>query len=500
MNILEAKQQVCNTCKAYLVKDRYGNYAIPLARQRPVLLIGAPGIGKTAIMEQVASELGVGLVSYSMTHHTRQSALGLPKIVQKSYGDLEYDITEYTMSEIISSIYDLMENTGVREGILFLDEINCVSETLAPSMLQFLQYKTFGRHKVPDGWVVCCAGNPPEYNRSVTEFDVVTLDRLKRIVVEPDYGTWREYAFKAQVHDAVISFLDLKKDFFYIVENTAEGKEFVTARGWVDLSDVMKIYEQEGMPIDLALIQQYVQRPQVAEEFALYYELYQRYRVEYGIAGILEGKVEESVLERSGKAPFDERLSVLSILVDAVSANMRETLQSEARLLALRDELRKARSRSEKGDAVDGLCERLGKGAERRVQLGLESGSLSEEELESQRFCALRLGEYCQLVRREGVDGSAAFDAIQVEFDKDLNAMRQARELSRVQIDNIFAFVEKAFGNGQELAVLMTELTARYYCSRFISKYGCDNYFKHNTNLLVDQRGDDLQARMRKLG
>ena len=67
-----------------------------------------------------------------MTHHTRQSALGLPFIVRKTYGGKEYNVSEYTMSEIIASVYDLMEDTGVKEGILFLDEINCVSETLAP--------------------------------------------------------------------------------------------------------------------------------------------------------------------------------------------------------------------------------------------------------------------------------------------------------------------------------------------------------------------------------
>ena len=57
-------------------------------------------------------------------------------------------MSEYTMSEIIASVYEMMEKSGKKEGILFLDEINCVSETLAPSMLQFLQYKTFG--KTPD--------------------------------------------------------------------------------------------------------------------------------------------------------------------------------------------------------------------------------------------------------------------------------------------------------------------------------------------------------------
>ena len=69
-----------------------------MERQRPIFLMGPPGIGKTAIMEQVASELGVGLVSYSMTHHTRQSALGLPYIEKKVYGGVEYSVSEYTTS------------------------------------------------------------------------------------------------------------------------------------------------------------------------------------------------------------------------------------------------------------------------------------------------------------------------------------------------------------------------------------------------------------------
>ena len=150
MNIKDAKEQIRNAIIAYFTRDEYGEYRIAIEDQRPVFLMGPPGIGKTAIMQQIASELGVGLVSYSMTHHTRQSALGLPYIQTKNYGGKEYSVSEYTMSEIIASVYDMMEETGVNEGILFLDEINCVSETLTPSMLQFLQFKTFGRHRVPD--------------------------------------------------------------------------------------------------------------------------------------------------------------------------------------------------------------------------------------------------------------------------------------------------------------------------------------------------------------
>ena len=94
MNIKEAKQQIENAMRSYFTKDEFGKYIIPIERQRPIFLMGPPGIGKTAIMEQVASDLGVGLVSYSMTHHTRQSALGLPFIEKKNYGGKEYSVSE----------------------------------------------------------------------------------------------------------------------------------------------------------------------------------------------------------------------------------------------------------------------------------------------------------------------------------------------------------------------------------------------------------------------
>ena len=81
---------------------------------------GPPGVGKTQIMEQIAAETGVGLVAYTITHHTRQSAIGLPFIEKRTYGGEEVSVTEYTMSEIIASVYAKMEQTGA--DILVLDE------------------------------------------------------------------------------------------------------------------------------------------------------------------------------------------------------------------------------------------------------------------------------------------------------------------------------------------------------------------------------------------
>ena len=78
MNIKRAKEEIEHTVKAYLAKDALGEYAIPAIRQRPILLMGPPGIGKTQVMEQVARECGVALVAYTITHPVSYTHLTLP--------------------------------------------------------------------------------------------------------------------------------------------------------------------------------------------------------------------------------------------------------------------------------------------------------------------------------------------------------------------------------------------------------------------------------------
>ena len=63
-------------------------------------------------------------MAYTITHHTRQSAVGLPFIKEEQYDGKTYSVTEYTMSEIIASVYRKIEEGGRKEGILFIDEIN----------------------------------------------------------------------------------------------------------------------------------------------------------------------------------------------------------------------------------------------------------------------------------------------------------------------------------------------------------------------------------------
>lgn len=503
MNIKQAKEHIRNSVKLYLKKDEYGEYRIPVVRQRPIFLLGSPGIGKTAIMEQVAQELGIALVSYSMTHHTRQSALGLPFITHKSYKGLEFDISEYTMSEIIASIYEVMENSGIEEGILFLDEINCVSETLAPSMLQFLQYKVFGRHKVPDGWVIVTAGNPPEYNKSVREFDVVTMDRMKLVEVEADYATWKEYALKQGIHNAVTTYLDMKKNDFYRVETNVGGKSYVTARGWEDLSATMLLCEEEGLVVDETLVAQYLHNEKIVKEFTAYYELYNKYKKDYKIEEILEGTNSAQVVERARIAKFDERLSLLGMLLDKLESEMRENLEKSDYLTDLMKLLKIIRTLYDKdGESSDETdvearmrmqIENQIKNREKLIESMANAGTLSNEDKRKHR-AVIRFLETVEkeLRMRNSGNEEEAFALIKTGFDAQVSDMRTENSRIQARLHNLFAFSEVAFMDGNEVLVLMTELTVNAYSSRFISLYGSADYQRHNEDLMLHERQDDI--------
>ncbi len=499
MNIAQAKEQIKNAMIAYFSKDEFGNYRIPIQKQRPVFLIGPPGVGKTAIMEQIASELGVGLVSYSMTHHTRQSALGLPYITTKEYGGWEYQVSEYTMSEIISSVYDLMRETQIQEGILFLDEINCVSETLAPCMLQFLQYKVFGQHRIPDGWIIVTAGNPPEYNKSVRDFDLVTWDRLKRIDVEPDYEVWKTYAYQKGVHGAVTSYLAARQKDFYQVENTVDGRHFVTPRGWDDLSEMLRLYEENDIPAGENLMIQYLQHPKIAKDFAIYYDLFRKYRSDYQIEGILAGTSGESVLLRAQNAPTDERFSLLGLLFDAVTAKLRHVCEGEDRLdvlMPILKQMQEQRMTEKKG--IQALLEEAVETQEERLEKGKRASSVSADQQRVLQSVIRTLQEYRSIILKNG-GREEGFEPVRKAFEQTVAALKQEAAEAGRALANVFSFCEEAFADGDEMLLLVTELTANYYSARFIGHYGCEKYYLHNKELQFQERKTDLIRRAEAL-
>ena len=501
MNIAAAKEQIKDTVEAYLQRDDAGMYVIDSSRQRPIFLVGAPGIGKTAIITQIAQELGIGVVSYSMTHHTRQSALGLPRIEHRSFEGFEYEASEYTMSEIVSAIYDYMEQTGERSGILFLDEINCVSETLYPSMLQFLQFKTFGRHRVPEDWVIVCAGNPPEYNKSVHEFDVVTLDRLREIDVEPEYATFKRYAAEKGLHPAVTTFLEAKPDCFYLVESKpGGGKSFVTARGWEDLADVIALYEKLGKKCDRELFAQFLRDEDIADKFAVYYELFQKYRSDYQIGKILDGEVGADILDRAKKAQFDERLALLGLLLDALGTSCSQALDQEALVVELRDELRIAKPKLVEGATTEsaiGVPLRL---REENLERKVAAGTAKHDWRRRENLVIRKLREILAACTLAGTEaGEEAFATVNEAYRAEVDKIEPLVSEADRKMNNAFSFIERAFGNTREMIVFVAELSTRSTTTKYIAHYGNDRYYAHNDELQVDETRKALSDRVRDL-
>lgn len=444
MNIKEAKQEIVNTVKAYLCKNAKGEYTIPAIRQRPVLLMGPPGIGKTQIMEQIAAECEIGLVSYTITHHTRQSAVGLPMIRTEEFEGKEYSVTEYTMSEIIAGVYKAIKEQGHREGILFIDEINCVSETLIPTMLQFLQCKTFGNQKVPDGWIIVAAGNPPEFNRSVREFDMVTYDRLRVINIDADIEVWREYAKEHGIHNSILSYLDLRPQNFYSVVADVDGLKFVTARGWEDLSSLMYVYEELGISINAAFVGEFIHYGDIAEDFAAYYDLYNKYRDDYAINNILAGNATPDIYRRMINADYDERLTVVNLLLDSLNKHFKNVQELK--------------------EDTDNWY----KSIKEKIKAGEDTSAIDKEKM---------------------------------EFYEQADRLEKTQEQTLAKLENAFDFLESSkqeiakedIGKlDQEMLIFVTGLTTGKESSEFLLVNPCDRYKSYSSMYLKGGRRNQL--------
>ena len=387
MNIKRAKEEIEHTVKAYLAKDALGEYAIPAIRQRPILLMGPPGIGKTQVMEQVARECGVALVAYTITHHTRQSAVGLPFIRQRHYGDKDVSVTEYTMSEIIASVYAKMEATGLSEGILFIDEINCVSETL-------------------------------------------------------------------------------------------------------------------GLKADEDLIREYIQHQKIAEDFSAYLDLYYKYRDDYGVEDILAGQVKPAVYARLLNAPFDERLSLVSLILAGLDTRFTASRQQDAVADACYAFLRQAKQgfATVPEDIPDGPAvyfSQMVADYDAETQKQRAAGLLSRDALNTRLrvYAVLRAWE-AELRRAKAVSTQPAFDLLRTQFQSLAEERENAQNTASAALEAAFDFMEQAFAESQEMVVFVTELTLSPAAHAFITENGCERYFQYNKDLLLDHRKAALQQEL----
>ena len=331
------------------------------------------------------------------------------------------------------------------------------------------------------------AGNPPEYNKSVREFDVVTLDRIRRIDVEENYGVWREYAGRPESIRPSCPTWSLRGIPFTRWRQRWTAVCSPPPRGWEDLSEFLKACEAVGKKADREVVHQYIQHWKIAKDFANYLELFSKYKKDYGLERILEGQYGADTLEKLKFASFDERRSVVGMLLGKLSELFRDSYLSDRYVTKLFGCLKEYK-------ACGSLEEAAGAAAERYENLR-RAGQLTREADHMLRQVNDTLDRYQQLLKEERLTAAdqaeAAFERVRSEFEKETRKREEFLERTGRALDNAFYFMEDAFGDSQEMVSFVTELNTNYYSIQFLKENDCDMYCKYNKRLLVDeQRGE----------
>ena len=187
----------------------------------------------------------------------------------------------------------------------------------------------------------------------------------------------------------------------------------------------------------------------------------------------------------------------MGLITDALIGVVREAVSEEKAVAFTHEQLAALRDRMAKDITEDARDLAQKAAAEIRKKTGIEKAAgllSSDKKLSYERAAglleaAVRNAEGCAL----------SFDDIKAKFEEMLDALDGRLDRAARGLDNVFRFVEEAFGDGQEMLLLVTDLSVNRYSMAFINDHGCERYFAHNEKLLFRERGDDLIDRINRL-
>ena len=200
------------------------------------------------------------------------------------------------------------------------------------------------------------------------------------------------------------------------------------------------------------------------------------------------------MVQRAKDAEFDERLSLLGLLLDALEPRFRAIMSRTDVVLAVRDDLRAVKQSASEGEApvvslaniisqkqglLDALCAGGTSSKSKRAVMRAEIAELERFQEELAGGCG---------------DASADMQALEEMFARasQLDAEVKAQE---TRIAAAFAFLVEAFGDAQEMLIFVTELTQRTPSARYIAQFGSESYFEHNQPMILS----DAHRRLRSL-
>jgi MoxR-like ATPase len=226
--------------------------------QISVMIWGAPGIGKSSIVAQLAQERQLEFVDVRLSQLAPTDLRGLP-----------------VADSGISRWYPPESLPQQGQGILFLDELNMAPPAMQGVAQQLILDRRVGSYRVPDRWFVWAAGNRKEDRAAVFDMPSPLANRFLHLQVEADFNSFKEYALEHNMHEQIIAFLSYRSTLLHKLD--VQQPAWCSPRSWVMASAL----HQVGLDIAPAV------GVGTAAEFAAFIQLYQTLP---NLTPILEGK------------------------------------------------------------------------------------------------------------------------------------------------------------------------------------------------------------------
>ena len=266
-----------------------------LIEQRvPVFLWGAPGIGKSSIVKQIAKQKGIGFIDLRLALMDPTDLKGIPFYDKESHSALWAPPA-------------FLPRDG--EGILFLDELNSAAPAVQASAYQLILDRAVGEYSLPDGWAIVAAGNR-EGDRGVTYRMAAPLaNRFVHFEMEVSVEDWRDWAYTRGIDARIISYITAKNEHLFTFDATKETKSFATPRSWEYVDAILQSLVEEDTLLETL-------SGAVGKEVAVSFLSFMRVASRLpDVEAILEGKSQESSDE------VDVLYTLASVLVSKVLQN-----------------------------------------------------------------------------------------------------------------------------------------------------------------------------------
>ncbi len=194
--------------------------------QQPVFLWGAPGIGKSQIVAQVAKEKNFKLIDIRAVLLDPVDIRGLPKI--SADGQTSWCPPSFLPKESCSD-----------SGIVFLDELNAAPPLVQAACYQLVLDRRVGEYILPQGWTVVAAGNG-ERDRAVTHrMPTALANRMVHIDMQTSVEDWLIWAEKSKIRSEILAFLRFRPKLMHDFDPQHSGKAFASPRSWEFMSRIL---------------------------------------------------------------------------------------------------------------------------------------------------------------------------------------------------------------------------------------------------------------------